>query len=236
MFNTYSLTCCVANALTAIVGVILLIAGFIYARDTNFLRSSWNEIYSLSIYSIVIGILAMLFAICLFYVANRKLSASTILFSVLILIVFVLAVINLIILTTSVRNVKDDSYKKIADLFRNYSNSNSVVSSKVSFGEIQQSFQCCGVKEALDWKTQLSNGTNTPDTCCRTIVPKCGENALITKDKIYLRGCAEPIYLYLLKIYSALLAIDTILTILLFISAVCGFICEQYIREQYQAM
>ncbi|CAF3670985.1 unnamed protein product [Rotaria sp. Silwood1] len=236
MFRTHSLVCCTASALTAIVGVALLIAGSVYIRDTSSLRSSWHEIYSLSIYSVVIGILALLFAICLFYVVSRKLPALTILFSIFILIVFVLAIINLIILAMGVGDLRDDSYKKTVDLFRNYSNSDSVVSSKVFFGQIQQSFQCCGVKEALDWKTQLSNGTNTPDTCCRIVVPNCGDNALITRDKIYSRGCAEPVYFFLRKKFSALLIIDTILTILLFISAVSGFICEQYIREQYQVM
>ncbi|CAF2776215.1 unnamed protein product [Rotaria sp. Silwood2] len=236
MFKAHSLVCSAASALSIIFGVVLLIAGSVYIRDTSFLQSSWNEIYALSIYSVVIGILTIITAIGLSYVVNRKLPALTILFSVLILIIFVLAMVNLIILATNVGNLEDDSYKKTVDLFRNYSNSDLIVSSKGFFGKIQQTFGCCGVKNASDWINQLFNGSSTPDSCCHQIVPNCGYNALIAKDKIYLKGCADPIYFYLRTRFWALLTIDTILVILLFISAISGFISEQYIREQYQEM
>ncbi|CAF1355227.1 unnamed protein product [Rotaria sordida] len=236
MFKTYSVVCVATNTLSIIVAVALLIAGSICIHDTSFLRSSWTEIYSLSIYSVIISILSIIFALCLIYVVIRKLPALTVLFSVLILIVFVLAIINLIVLAVSFGDLQADSDKTTETLFHNYSNSDLIISSKKLFGEIQQTFHCCGVRVADDWKNQLPDGKSTPDSCCRIVIAGCGTNSLTRQDTIYVHGCAEPIYFYLRQRFIALLTIDTILVILLLASAILGFISEQHIREQYQMM
>ncbi|XP_056389496.1 CD63 antigen-like isoform X2 [Hyla sarda] len=56
---------------------------------------------------------------------------------------------------------------------------------------VQQEFQCCGAKNFTDW-FNISSGivqNSVPDSCCRIVQRKCGEDALENSEKLYQEGC-----------------------------------------------
>jgi len=132
--------------------------------------------------------------------------------------------------------LKKKSYYTTDELFHNYSDTANVTSSKLIFAEIQQIFQCCGVREAMDWEPYY-NAPNTPDSCCKKIVAGCGTNSLKNKsDIIYIHGCAGQIYLHFRSIYTALIGMNLAVMLLSLISAILGIVYERYIRQQYTLM
>ena len=61
-----------------------------------------------------------------------------------------------------------------------------------SWDELQQEFECCGVKSYTDWQnTTFQNGnmTNAPDSCCWNEKEGCGMNQLTANGTIYHEGC-----------------------------------------------
>ncbi|CAN2389087.1 Tetraspanin family [Pristimantis euphronides] len=56
---------------------------------------------------------------------------------------------------------------------------------------VQQEFQCCGARNFTDW-FNISSGisqNSVPNSCCRIVRPKCGENAQERGEKLYQEGC-----------------------------------------------
>ena len=236
MAQTSPVGCIVASALTILISIVLLIGALTIANHSYYLRDYWTQIYGLSIFSIVIGVLAILAAIGLIYVVNRQFPALTTLFSGLLIFIAFLAVICIVILTTGRHDLERKTYYNTEKLFRNYSDSNLIKSSKLTFGYIQQSFQCCGVERATDWKNRSADPASTPDSCCKVITVGCGKGSLIKQDKIYSRGCAQLLYGDFRKKYSILISINITLIVFALLSAVLGIVYERYIRERYQAM
>ncbi|XP_018425170.1 PREDICTED: CD151 antigen-like [Nanorana parkeri] len=57
---------------------------------------------------------------------------------------------------------------------------------------VQQEFQCCGARNYTDWFRNVSSAASpdsVPPSCCKTIRPKCGENAEATCVLLVLQGC-----------------------------------------------
>jgi len=236
MPKSRSLGCIVASALTILAGIILLVTASIYINQIYYLHSLWRQIYSLSIFSLIIGIFAIIFGSGLIYVVYRQFPALTTLFSGSLILVASLAVICDVILLTGRDDIEANSYKNTVQLFGNYSDSNLIESSKSTVARVQQSYKCCGVERATYWESQFADKTSTPDSCCKKIVPHCGQGSLLTQDKIYLRGCAEPIYVHLRTKYGVLISMNFVILVLTLASATLGVIFERYIREQYQSM
>jgi len=234
MSKVRAFACFIAGGLTIIAGIILIISASVFIKETNYLHDLWTQIYGLSIFSVIIGALAIIFGIGLVYVVNREFPALTTLFSGFFIVVVFLSAICVVILITGRNNFERNSYDNIEQLFHNYSDSDSVKSSKTTLSQIQQSFECCGVKEATDWKNQYPDKRSTPDSCCKKMVAGCGNGSLITFDKIYSRGCAEPVYFSLRKKYPVLIGMNFVVMILALISAILGFVFERYIRQKYQ--
>ena len=226
----------VASTLTVIVGIVLTITASLFVSDTINHGEVWGEIFALSIVSIVIGGLTIIFASGLLYVVNRHLPALTKLFSILIFIVLILSAICLIILALGLANLQLFTFKSTKTLLRNYSNSDDVVSSKKFIGHIQQTFQCCGVESAVDWKIEFPGETSTPDSCCVKVIQGCGINALNTTNGIYKRGCAEPLYRFRRRQYIVLISINAAIIVLVLTCATFGFISERSMRQYYEAM
>jgi len=236
MAKAHPLGCIVASALTIIAGIILLVNSSIYINKITYLHHLWTQIYSLSIFSLVISIFAIIFGSGLIYVVYRQFPALTTLFSGLLILVAFLAVICAIILITGRNTIEENSYKNTVQLFGNYSDSSLIESSKTTVARVQQSYKCCGVERATYWTNQFSDKTSTPDSCCKKVVPNCGEGSLVTQNNIYLRGCAEPIYVHLHETYSVLIGMNFVVLVLSIVSALFGVIFERYIREQYQSV
>lgn len=226
----------IAGTLTILSGIALLIASSISTSQISFIRDGWDELYSLSIYSIIIGGLIVVLTIGFLFVIIRNFPALTALFSVLILIVFILAIVCAIMLAVVLGNMKDDSHTYINNLMRNYSESKTVVSSKELVGTIQQTLRCCGLVQASDWAEIYSDHKSTPDSCCHVLIPGCGNQSLVLNNTIYLRGCADGVSSYLYSDVVAMIILNTIVAALIPISAIFGFIAERYIRRHYEQM
>jgi hypothetical protein len=231
-----SLGCIAATALTILAAIALLVVSSVYVHQTTYLSDLWTQVYALSIYSLVISILAILFGFALIYVVNRQFPALTTLFSGSLILIAFLSVICAIILITGRNDLQTNSYKNTVQLFSNYSDSDLISNSDSNVNRIQQTFKCCGVEKATYWEDFYSDKTSTPDSCCKKIIPDCGNGSLVNQDNIYLRGCAEPIYNELRYRYDVLTGLNFTLMALSIISAILGVIFERHIREQYQIM
>jgi len=235
MLNRQPLACIVASILTVIFGITLLILASIYTHEVGYVRDGWPQLFGLSVYSIVIGALAIMLPIGLLYVVQRQFPALTLLFSVLVIIVAVMAGICGIVLITGRVDFAERAERRIAVIFRNYSSSDAVLSSKEFVTQLQQRYECCGYDMATDWKNIL-DGTDTPDSCCVKVYEGCGKKALIRQDLIFLRGCGEPIGIMFQRKYTILIAINFVVAGLALISGVFGFIYERIIRKNYELM
>lgn len=220
---------------TFLIGAVLTITASIFTAQADYLKDLWTQIFSLSIYSIVIGALAVVFSVGLLLAVVRSFTAWTILFSVLMMIVGVLAAVCSIILVTGRTEIRDASFNNTQVLFNNYSNAQNISSTKQLFDNVQQYFKCCGVLEATDWKSKLG-GNDVVDSCCRKIETGCGKNAFVDQSKIYLRGCAEPIYARIRSKYTTLMWMNFVLMISAIISTIMGFIFERTVQQGYQTM
>jgi hypothetical protein len=237
MTKARPLACIIASAFTIVAGIILVIGASIFIKDTNYIHNLWTQIYTFSIISVVIGALAIVFGIGLAYVVNRQFPALTTLLSGLLVFVAFFATICAVILITGRMDFEEKSFNHTKQLFLNYSDSDSVISSKLIVEQVQQSFECCGVDQATYWKDRYTDQISTPDSCCKKMVTNCGKHALDKDTKtIYLRGCAEPLYIHLRKEYTVLIGMNFAVTVLALISAILGVIYERHIREQYQSM
>ena len=229
--------CIIASILAIVAGVILLIGALVTAKDINYLRAHWTQIYGLAIYCTVISILVMIGAVGLLYVVSRQFPALTTLFSGFLIFVAFLAIICVTILITARNDLQRKTYDKTQRLFGNYSNENLPKTVKEIVDRIQRSYQCCGIEQASDWTNEFTDHTSVPDSCCQQVVPGCGRNALTTAStNIYLHGCASILFDDLRKKYSALIAMNIILAVFALLSAIFGIIYERNIRQQYQSM
>jgi hypothetical protein len=236
MAQVRPLGCIIASALTIVAGIVLLIGSIFYATHIYYLRYYWLQIYALSVYASIIAVLTIITAIGLMYVVNREFPALTTLFSGILVFIAFLSIICVTILATGRNDLERQSYDNTLKLFLNYSDSSEIKSSKPIFERIQQSYECCGIEKATDWKNLTTDGTSTPDSCCKEMTIGCGNGSLIKQDNIYLRGCAEPLYYDFRKVYSTLIGMNVVLIIFTLISAALGIVYERYIRQQYQSM
>jgi hypothetical protein len=236
MTATRPLGCLVTSSLTIVAGIILLITASIYTDQTHLVNKIWNQIYSLSIFSIIIAIFAILFSGVLIYVMIRQYAALTAFFSGLLIFIAFLAVICSVILISGLDNLEEKSRNRTENIFHNYSDSDSVISSKVILTEIQQFFKCCGINGPAEWKTQFSDRTSVPDSCCINMAQGCGKGALNKKDIIYQLGCTKLIYNNMKEKYNVLIGMNFTVMILALISGILGIIYERYIQEQYQTV
>ena len=235
--NARPLACIILSVLTVIAGIILLVTSSVFVNRLTSLRHFWELLFALSIVSIVIASLAIIFGIGLLYVVKRRFPALTTLFSGLLIAVAVLAAICVIILIVDRFRLRPRAVGNTRHLLATYYNSSDSARSQRVFDEIQRKYQCCGVDDAVDWKNRFHpNGTSTPDSCCMQQTTGCGINSLILQDKIFLRGCAEPMYAETRKRYTTLIGMNFNLLILALITAVLGMVFERSIRDQYQAM
>ena len=236
MAQARPLGCIIASSLTIVAGVVLLIGSVVYATHLYYLRHYWQQIYGLSAYAAVIATLAIIIPIGLIYVVTRQFPALTTLFSGVLIFIAFLSIICVTVLATGRGDLERESYDSTIEIFQNYSDSGKVLSTKPIFERIQQSYECCGVEKASDWKNLTADGTSTPDSCCKEMVAGCGTGSLVKQDKIYLRGCAEPIYNDIRKKYSTLIGMNVVVIIFSIITAVLGIIYERFLRQQYQSM
>ena len=199
-------------------------------------RQLWAQLFSLSIYSAFIGALAILIPYGFMFVVGQRLPAMTKLVSCLLILVAVLATISIIVLQTGRSHLRERSFNRTQALLSNYSSDDVKVSSNVLLDFFQQRLQCCGVIQATDWKYKIAGGKSVPDSCCRAQVPSCGNNSLVNQNKIYVRGCAEPVFGYLNNWSISLSVVNAFVMIVTLASALTGFLFERSIRQEYQAM
>ena len=59
----------------------------------------------------------------------------------------------------------------------------------ITWDAMQETYECCGIVNAQDWKERFS--ASVPDSCCKIRVEGCGKNALNERDNtnIYGTGC-----------------------------------------------
>jgi len=228
--------CMVACAITVIASIIMLIFSSISINQTYYLHNIVSQIYSLSIFTLCISIFTIIFACGLIYIVLQQYPALTTIFSGLLLLMAFLAVTCGILLIIGRRNVVENTYTQTAQIFYNYSDSNIFPNSQNIVVRVQQTYKCCGVGRATDWKYEYPDQTSTPDSCCRTVTPGCGQGALITQDKIYLRGCAEPILYSLKQKFSGLISLVFIIMVFSIVAATLGITYERSLEQQYQMM
>ena len=230
------LACVIADVLLILVGIILLSTGLICTNQISYLRDYWQEIFAVSIYSVVIGVLAVLIAVALLYAVARRFEALTTLMSSGLMVIAVLAAVGTLILLVGQTNLRQASFNHTSALFNNYSNSDSIVSSKLTFARLQQDFQCCGVMQATDWQQKIAGNLSVPDSCCREVAVSCGRDALLDLARIYRRGCAEPIFAQMNQSYRILIGMLITVVVLAAVGAVTGVIFQRSVHESYQAM
>lgn len=236
MSRKHQLLCIIADALTILAGITLFSTVMICSNQVTYLRDFWRQIYAVSIYSLVVGLLTALIAATLLYVVVRRFQALTTLLSVCLIVVAFLAAIGAVILLVGQTTLHQTSFNHTDSLFRNYSDSDLAVSSKATFARIQQDFQCCGVLKATDWQQKIADNTSVPDSCCVFVTLACGKGSLLVQGRIYLRGCAELIYDRMNRSYRLLIGMLITVVILSAIGAVTGLMFQRLLQENYQAM
>lgn len=234
MSRPRSIACIAICILTIISGILLLVAGSIFINEINYIHDYWNDIYSLSIFSICIGGITIIFSIMLIYVVCKQFPALTTLFSGLLIFAAFAGVICGVLLIVGRSNIIGTSYKNSIEIFGNYSQSNILPNTNKIVSKIQRNFRCCGVEKATYWEYKYPDNTSVPDTCCIQTKINCGQGALKKQDEIYLRGCNEPLYIYLQHKYTILIIFNFINVALTLASAILGIVFERYIRQQYQ--
>jgi hypothetical protein len=228
--------CSAFSVLTIFFGIDLIVVASISTQHTAFLQHWWKQMFGLSIYSIVIGVFALVLAGSYLYVVQRRFPAFITLFSFSSTVTALLAAVCAMILVTGRADLQNDSFNKTTALFFNYSQSNSPVNSNLVLSRIQQSFACCGIGQATDWQRMIPGNTTVPDSCCRVMTANCGKDALINEGRIYLRGCVEPIVARFRKSYTSLITINVIIMALSLASTVAGLVFQGSLEQEYQAM
>jgi hypothetical protein len=236
MAKVRSVACVILSILTFIAAIILLVTASVFVHRISYLRQFWTLIFALSITSIIIASLAIIFAIGFLYVVRRQFPALTTLFSSLLVIIVFLSAVCAIILLVDRSNIRSRSFDNTRRLIVNYASVNYSRNLQSIMDRIQQDYSCCGVDKATDWIYPTFNPASTPDSCCIKVTPNCGNNSLIKQDTIYLRGCAEPVYANYRERYTSLIGMNFNLMVLSLITAILGFAFERTIRDQYQAM
>lgn len=228
--------CFIACILTALSALVLLIAAGIYCDRGYYLRNYWGVLYSFSICTIILAVFAIIFSVGLAYVAFRRFPALTTLFSGLLILIAVLSAICAIVFAASRAHIRSKTVKETFSLLADYTPQKSHESSKDAIDRVQQTYDCCGMDQALDWAQLFPDGKSTPDSCCRTVTDGCGTGSLVVQNTIYIRGCVEPLISEYRLRYTVLIGMHINLIFFAVLSAVLGLIFERYIREQYQLM
>merc|ERR1711884_472287 len=92
--------------------------------------------------------------------------------------------------------VEDSLKSEMAKLIPDYNNAATDADHVITdaWDALQQNFECCGVSNYTDWKSN-ANMTNqdVPDSCCIQEVTGCGKGQLVAASptKIYTKGCVE---------------------------------------------
>lgn len=236
MFSDHSLLSTLISGLTAIFGAILLIIASVSTKDTYFLRHGWEQIYALSICSIVIGILTFLLACALLYVVYRKLPALTIVVSVSLLVIGVFALVCLIVLSVGLSNLHPQTYNTTEELFHTPAQTSRFENSNVIIGQIQLSFGCCSSTVNIIGQIEIHDDTNTDKSCCLIVARNFTETSVTINETVHSVGFAKRIYSYLHKRYVVLIVFNAFVFVLLLASAIFGFIVENSIRQPYIPM
>jgi len=226
----------VLSFLTAITGIILIALGSVVVNRVTFLHNIWAQIYVISILDILLGIFTLIITVGLIYVLIRQLPALTLLFSSLIILCAIFGLVLGVILLVGRSNLRRQSYVEVEKLLSQYSLKYNEPRSNAYLAVVHQKFECCGVEEVTDWVNSTLGGSSVPDSCCREVTPGCGQGSLRKESNIFLRGCAEPIFVYLQTKYKMLVGINFAVMALAFLTAVAGFLFERHIRQQYQLM
>ncbi|CAF1205205.1 unnamed protein product [Adineta ricciae] len=228
--------CITTCILTIISALILLIASSVYTNRSYYLRNYWGVLFAFSIWSIIVSCLGLIAAIGLAYVAFRRFPALTTLFSGLLVAAVLLSIICIIVLFINRANVRTKSTRETGFLMADYVSTDLRKNSKSVMDTVQETYQCCGADQALNWATIFSDGKSTPDSCCHIVTPGCGNSSLVSQTNIYIRGCVEPVASHYRQQYSILIGLNFNFILFALVSAVLGLIFERYIREQYQMM
>jgi len=236
MPTLYLISCFVANSLTLIVSFILLITASVYVSDIDYLYDAHSPLYTLSISSVVIGVLTIIFVSLLIIWTLKQYPILTAIFSCLLIIVILLAIICAIFLLINRSNLQTTLFNQTATIFNNYSHLNNALSPEGVVGRIQKSFKCCGVQGAADWKNRISNGTSTPDSCCRIMIPNCGKDALTTNNNIHHDGCAEPVRKYFENAYTTLIGMNFTLAILASAGCTITLYLRKFMKKRYDSL
>ncbi|CAF0763981.1 unnamed protein product [Adineta steineri] len=228
--------CIGVSFLTLVMSIILLVTASVFTNHSSYLQHYFGICFSMSIFTLVITSLGIIFACGLMYVAFRRFPALTTLFSGLLCFVALLSLIVCIFLLIARPHLRDRSMKNTKSMMSDYNDSDFLRSSKQIMGRVQQRYQCCGADRALDWQVRFPDNSSTPDSCCFTETTGCGKDALIGQNKIYLRGCAEPLAAHYRTRYSTLVGMHFTLIGLCLASAALGLAWERHIRQEYQLM
>jgi hypothetical protein len=236
MIKVYVVICIAVSFLTILLGLTLIITGSISASQTDFLHHVWHEIYTLSILSIIVGVVAILCAVTLIYCVINQYRDRAADSSYSLIIVVVFATACAVILLVGRSDLQPTALDKTLTIFENYSESKKIPNSNRVVDRVQHSFRCCGVRKAEDWENQLSDKNSTPDSCCIFMIRDCGKNALSALDTIYTSGCIEPIYRYLEKRYTLLIGMNMTTAILALTSCGMGLFLKLRILNRYDVM
>lgn len=236
MSKARPLGCLIATSLTLTVAVILLITSAIFVYNSSLTRAIVSQLYALSLYSLVISVLAIIICIGFLYVVVRQYPALTALFSGLLIFIAFLAVICGVILITGRTELQHNVQNRTTAIVSNYSDTEGIKSSKPTIARIQHRLRCCGINSPSDWKSILPDGKSVPDSCCIQSSKGCGKDALFDTKNLYVRGCSATIFGRSSSKYDALIGMNFTLVVLALIGAVLGIVYERYIREQYQSV
>ncbi|UJR30012.1 hypothetical protein I4U23_017557 [Adineta vaga] len=228
--------CIITCILTVISAIIILIAASIYTNRSYYLRDYWGILFGFSICTIVVASMAIIVAIGLAYVAFRRFPALTTLFSGLLVLVALFSAICGVAFILSRSYLPSKSISETTRLVKYYRGSAQYSSTKSIIDRVQQTYECCGIDQALDWASTFPDGKSTPDSCCKIVTPGCGNGSLLSQTSIYIRGCVEPVESHYKQRYTILIGMHFNLILFAVVSATLGLIYERYIRDQYQLM
>jgi len=225
-----------AAILTIIIGTILLVIATFCIQNTSKHSDIWKQLYSSSIFSVIISIFLILVTIGYIYVVIRQFPALISVYSALIGVVAFVALICVIILIPARGDFQKDNQNKILTTIKQYSSATNSSSITLTIDYVQQTFECCGFIKAEDWALIYSDSTSTADSCCKNVVPGCGENSLNNRDRIFQFGCSAPMKTFAQRRFDLLILLNSLAILFGTVTAILGGFFQRHIRSQYQLM
>lgn len=225
------------NLLFLLAGLALIIIGAVAtAKLTPYSTVAGVHFNGVGVFLIVIGFVVFLISFfgCLgAYKENYCLLIVFIVLMVVTLLLLIAAVITAFVMRNQVTGWITDGFD---GMIKEYKKPDNKPITDL-WDAIQKDMECCGSRNNTDWlrNEYLNQTSSTPDSCCKTVVPACGDHQAnpIPADKVYTKGCSgkvsDSVFSNVVAVGGAAVAIGILMLIgIIFASCLATAIRKDY--------